>query len=97
MPTYEYECNDCGAVMEKFQKITAVPLKKCTACGGKLRRLFGVGAGIIFKGSGFHGTDYRSDSYKKKEKEENSDKGNKDSSAACQSCPQGNTCAAAKK
>ncbi|MEN8126864.1 MAG: zinc ribbon domain-containing protein [Planctomycetota bacterium] len=66
MPTYEYKCSHCDHLMEKFQSITANPLKKCPECGKlKLQRLLGTGAGLIFKGSGFYETDYRSDSYKK--------------------------------
>ena len=68
MPTYEYECSHCGNKFEKFQSITAAPLKKCPACGKKVQRLIGTGAGLIFKGSGFYITDYRSDSYKEKAK-----------------------------
>ena len=65
MPTYGYICENCGNEFEQFQSITANPLKKCSECGKmKLKRLIGAGAGIIFKGSGFHQTDYRSDSYK---------------------------------
>ena len=71
MPTYEYVCDACGHEMEEFQSITAKPLKKCPSCGKlKLRRLIGTGAGIIFKGSGFYETDYRSDSYQKAAKAE---------------------------
>ena len=66
MPTYEYRCAACEHEFEEFQSITARPLKKCPACGRrKLQRLIGSGGGIIFKGSGFHQTDYRSESYKK--------------------------------
>jgi len=66
MPTYDYECTACGHQYEQFQSITASPLRKCPACGArKLRRLIGTGGGIIFKGSGFYQTDYRSDSYRK--------------------------------
>ena len=66
MPTYDYKCESCEYVMEAFQSITAKPLKKCPECGKlKLKRLLGTGAGLIFKGSGFYETDYRSDSYKK--------------------------------
>jgi len=66
MPTYEYKCEACGNEFEQFQPITARVLRKCPACDElKLRRLIGIGAGIIFKGSGFYQTDYRSDSYKK--------------------------------
>lgn len=67
MPTYDYECDACGHKFEEFQNISAEPLVKCPNCGKKkLRRLFGAGAGILFKGSGFYQTDYRSDSYKKR-------------------------------
>jgi putative FmdB family regulatory protein len=65
MPTYDYVCGGCGAEFEEFQSITAPSLRKCPKCGKlKLKRLIGTGAGIIFKGSGFYETDYRSDSYK---------------------------------
>lgn len=73
MPTYEYICDDCGHEFEQFQSITAKALRRCPDCGGMgLKRLIGSGAGIIFKGSGFYETDYRSESYKKAA---NSDKG----------------------
>ena len=66
MPTYDYQCDACGHRFELFQSITAEPEKKCPECKKrKLRRLFGAGAAIVFKGSGFYQTDYRSDSYKK--------------------------------
>ncbi len=69
MPTYDYLCENCGHKFEHFQSITAKPLKKCPDCKKpKLKRLIGTGAGIIFKGSGFYETDYRSDSYKKDQK-----------------------------
>ncbi len=65
MPTYDYECDACGHKFELFQSMKDEPEKKCPACKKKkLRRLFGAGAGIIFKGSGFYTTDYRSDNYK---------------------------------
>jgi putative FmdB family regulatory protein len=71
MPTYEYECEACGHKFEKFQSITADPIKKCPKCGKKkVRRLIGTGAGLIFKGSGFYITDYRDSSYKEKAKSE---------------------------
>ncbi|MFH1380692.1 MAG: FmdB family zinc ribbon protein [Candidatus Omnitrophota bacterium] len=59
MPTYEYECLDCGKAFEIFQNMTAKPLKKCPKCKGKVKRLIGRGSGIIFKGSGFYATDYK--------------------------------------
>jgi putative FmdB family regulatory protein len=66
MPTYDYECEACGHEFEKFQSMTAPAIRKCPECGKlKVRRLIGTGAGVIFKGSGFYQTDYRSDSYKK--------------------------------
>ena len=65
MPTYDYVCENCNHSFEKFQMMSASPLRKCPECSKmKLRRLIGTGAGIIFKGSGFYETDYRSDSYK---------------------------------
>ncbi len=66
MPTYDYRCKSCEHEWELFQSIKADPIKKCPACGKqKAERVIGAGAGIIFKGSGFYQTDYRSDSYKK--------------------------------
>jgi len=66
MPTYDYVCDACDHQFELFQSITAAPERKCPECGRrKLRRLIGPGAAIVFKGSGFYKTDYRSESYKK--------------------------------
>jgi putative FmdB family regulatory protein len=66
MPTYDYRCDACDHEFELFQSIKDNPKKKCPKCGkSKLRRLFGTGAAIMFKGSGFYITDYRSDSYTK--------------------------------
>lgn len=71
MPTYEYQCENCGHCFEQFQSITASPLKKCPECRKmKLNRLIGTGGGIIFKGRGFYETDYRSESYRAGEKKE---------------------------
>ena len=65
MPTYDYECDACGQAFEMFQSMKASPIRKCPKCGKlKVRRLIGTGAGIIFKGSGFYQTDYRSESYR---------------------------------
>ncbi|WP_437223804.1 FmdB family zinc ribbon protein [Planctomicrobium sp. SH661] len=66
MPTYDYECASCHHTWELFQSIKAPAVKKCPECGkNQAKRVIGPGAGIIFKGSGFYITDYRSDSYKK--------------------------------
>ena len=66
MPTYDYHCTACDHAFEEFQSMTAPLLKKCPKCGkNKLERLIGTGAALMFKGSGFYITDYRSDSYKK--------------------------------
>ena len=71
MPTYDYSCESCEHRFEQFQSITAKPLKKCPECAKmSLKRLIGSGAGVIFKGSGFYQTDYRSDSYKKAKESE---------------------------
>jgi putative FmdB family regulatory protein len=71
MPTYEYQCDACGHRFERFQSITAQPIRKCPHCGkSKVRRLIGTGAGLIFKGSGFYATDYRSEKYKESAKKE---------------------------
>ena len=71
MPTYDYLCDSCGHKFEKFQSITARSLRKCPKCGkNQLKRLIGAGAGIIFKGSGFYETDYRSENYKEAKKKE---------------------------
>ncbi len=75
MPTYEYECEKCGNKFEVFQNIKEDPIKKCPKCKGRVQRLIGAGAGIIFKGSGFYATDYRSESYKRAAKnDKDSDK-----------------------
>ncbi len=63
MPTYEYECSKCKNIFEVFQSMKDEPIKKCPECGGKVKRLLGTGAGIIFKGSGFYQTDYRDSKY----------------------------------
>ena len=65
MPTYDYRCNACGHTFEEMQKFSDPVLTKCPECGKKkLERLFGTGAAVLFKGSGFYETDYRSDNYK---------------------------------
>ena len=79
MPTYEYACKECEHQFEQFQSITARPTRKCPECGKmKLQRLIGAGAGIIFKGSGFYQTDYRSESYKQGQKSKTKSSTDKD-------------------
>ena len=96
MPTYDYVCNNCEHKWELFQAMKDNPVRKCPSCGKlKAKRIIGAGAGIIFKGSGFYQTDYRSDSYKKDaaadkkaqtpSKESTSDSGKSDSSSSSSS------------
>jgi putative FmdB family regulatory protein len=76
MPTYDYRCEACEHEWEEFHSINAQPVKKCPACGKlKAKRVIGPGAGIIFRGSGFYQTDYRSDSYKKAAKADKESQG----------------------
>lgn len=80
MPTYDYKCLECDVQFEKFQGITAPPLEECPECNGMVKRLISAGAGLIFKGSGFYITDYRSEGYKesaKKDKNASSEKSDK--------------------
>lgn len=66
MPTYDYRCKACGHEFELFQSMTEDPKRKCPRCAkNALERLIGTGAALLFKGSGFYQTDYRSESYKK--------------------------------
>jgi putative FmdB family regulatory protein len=75
MPTYEYRCSGCGTDFELYQKISDEPAKSCPECGSSVQRIISAGAGFLFKGSGFYTTDYRSESYKKKAKEEKGSSG----------------------
>ncbi|MFH0762779.1 MAG: FmdB family zinc ribbon protein [Candidatus Omnitrophota bacterium] len=86
MPTYEYECTQCGHSFEAFQKMTDQHLDKCPECGGKPRRLISSGAGFIFKGAGFYATDYR------KKPVDSAEKADKPAcpkaNEGCKGCPQ---------
>jgi len=70
MPTYEYECQECDHQFELFQSMKDEPCKECPSCHGLVKRCIGMGAGILFKGSGFYQTDYRSASYRKEASKE---------------------------
>ncbi|MCL2742682.1 MAG: zinc ribbon domain-containing protein [Planctomycetaceae bacterium] len=88
MPTYEYRCEACSHELEEFQYIKDEPLVKCPVCGKrKLKRLISGGAAIVFKGSGFYQTDYRSESYKKQAKSDTAPVATADCSACPKDCP----------
>jgi putative FmdB family regulatory protein len=70
MPTYDYRCAACGHNFEKVQRMSEQPGAECPECGSPAERRLSAGAGLVFKGSGFYITDYRSDSYKKAAKAE---------------------------
>src|SRR5580704_5417448 len=79
MPTYEYVCGECQHAFEAFQSIMADPLRECPECKKQsLKRLIGAGAGLIFKGSGFYCTDYKSNSFKQDESVDRHKKAAKD-------------------
>lgn len=108
MPTYDYQCNECGETFEVFQSIKASPLRRtrCETCGKSqpVKRLIGTGGAILFKGAGFYETDYRSESYRKAAKADSekksggatSDKAKKDSAKASSSSNSGDTSAKGK-
>ena len=110
MPTYEYSCQKCGQTFDAFQSMRDEPYRECpkdlcrlpTWGHGKVKRLLGTGAGLIFKGSGFYSTDYRSESYKAAAKKESAPKasggGDKSSKSESAKTPSsGDTKAAEKK
>ena len=70
MPTYDYRCRECGRDFEVFQRMSDKPGAPCPACGHGAERLISGGAGFLFKGDGFYITDYRSDDYRRKAREE---------------------------
>ena len=91
MPTYEYECQKCGNRFELFQSIKDKPKRTCPKCGGRVKRLLGTGAGIIFKGSGFYITDYRKPGYKEAAKKESGSPAAPSSPAKESSTPKSST------
>ena len=70
MPVYEYECEKCGHTFEETRSITAESRKRCPKCRGKVRRLISSNVHVLFKGNGFYCTDYRSEEYRRREKED---------------------------
>jgi len=82
MPTYEYACDKCGHKYEKFQSMSSDPDTLCPRCEGPVKRLIGTGAGVIFKGSGFYQTDYKTPSKPASE---------------CSTCPDCPSCPASKE
>ena len=93
MPTYQYTCTECGEPVEVVQKFTDEPLTVCSACGGRLRKVFSP-VGIVFKGSGFYRTDSRkgpltADKPEKSEKSEKAEKATSDVGASSSSSSNG--------
>lgn len=90
MPTYDYQCKKCGHEFEVFHKMSDKPIDKCPKCQGKVEKMIGGGAGLIFKGSGFFLTDY---------KKSNVSSNNKNDSGAknCACCDKSKSCPSAKK
>lgn len=88
MPTYDYECEACDHKFELYQSITSEPEKTCPQCKKKkLRRLIGTGGAIVFKGSGFYQTDYRSETYKKSASADSSASGGSSEKSSSDSKP----------
>jgi putative FmdB family regulatory protein len=104
MPTYEYACSKCGHQFEKYQSMSDKPLEVCPKelCGqkkwgkGKIKKLIGAGAGLIFKGSGFYITDYRSEKYKAAAKKESGGGETKSTSGSSEGKPAKSESSAAK-
>lgn len=98
MPTYDYVCEACDHEFELFQSISESVKKKCPECSKlKLRRLFGTGAAVVFKGSGFYETDYRSESYKSDAKKDKQSSEKKSDSKASKSSDSSSKSKPAKK
>ncbi|NIN72840.1 MAG: zinc ribbon domain-containing protein [Gemmatimonadetes bacterium] len=93
MPTYEYQCGKCGHRFEKIQKISDSSRVECPRCENIAERLISGGAGLLFKGSGFYITDYRSKSYQEAAKKETK----KDSSPSVASSGKSDTAKGAEK
>ena|SRR5438105_9732498 len=87
MPTYDYECRKCGHRFELFHSMSDESIKRCPKCRGRARRVPSAGAGLLFKGSGFYITDYRSASYQEKAKQEKSSGGAGDAGGGSEAKP----------
>ena len=87
MPTYEYECQKCGHHFELVQSMKDAPKRTCPKCRGRVKRLLGTGAGLIFKGSGFYTTDYRTPSYTEAAKKDSTTSAPKDTTTTSKSSP----------
>ena len=88
MPTYDYKCKECENEFEKFQQMTDKPVKKCPKCDGKVQRLIGTGAGVVFKGSGFYETDYKKAPVSSESSEKSTESSKtKSSSSDCKAAP----------
>lgn len=89
MPNYDYQCQTCGHRFEVFQRMNDPKLTSCPLddCDGQVKRLLGTGGAIIFKGSGFYQTDYRSDSYKAGEKKASEDAPKKEEKKSKEATP----------
>lgn len=85
MPTYEYQCGNCGHRFEKIQKISESAQVECPRCENIAERLISGGAGLLFKGSGFYITDYRSKSYQEAAKKEKPQESSKEGSSGAAS------------
>lgn len=98
MPTYEYLCESCSHRFERFQPITAPPVRSCPECRKSVKRVIHGGAGLIFKGSGFYQTDHRSKGYQEAAQKEKPEK-KSEAPAACgpSKCKQPDVCFPDKK
>jgi putative FmdB family regulatory protein len=96
VPTYQYTCTECGEPLEAVQKFTDAPLTVCTACGGRLRKVFSA-VGIVFKGSGFYRTDSRNGSSATAPAGKDKDKSSGESSSSSSTSDSGSSNGSADK
>jgi putative FmdB family regulatory protein len=92
MPTYDYQCGACGHEWELFQSMNDSPVKSCPKCKKrKAKRLLGLGAGLIFKGTGFYETDYKKKTGGEAKDKSSSDSSSSDSGSSDKSSPKKET------